>query len=487
LITISRSLLRQVRSVFRRAGIGKATSGVGSHVLVQTGSDGLRLRGLTYDAAVEYHQPGRLLIEQYIVPAQLLEDCEGRKDEPVKLEESGSDQVTATFSDGGVPQLISYQVEHKIDLDGFPMVPEKVDSNEPRLLTALREALDATDREASRYALGCIQLRGSQGRLVATDGRQVYRAGEFSFPWTDDLLIRGSNVLKSGEFPLDQPVGIGQAGEWVMLVVGYWTVWLRIERDGRFPSVESIIPNSATAIARLELDPADAEFLGRSLARLPGGADPYEPVTIDLNGQAAIRAKDDNATHPVELVLSRSRLSGEPLALSTNRRFLDRAVALGFRELCFYGRDRPVLCDDGRRHYLWCVLDPKDVIRSDDQAVRVDSGASPSENGRSPASHTTTHPRRLKNVETTNGNGSSQEPRPRRHRRNGGNSTTTTESASQTNGTSPIQQAEVLHASLRDALQKTRELIVALRRQKKQSRLVETTLASLKQLQKVAD
>jgi hypothetical protein len=45
----------------------------------------------------------------------------------------------------------------------------------------------------------------------------------------------------------------------------------------------------------------------------------------------------------------------------------------------------------------------------------------------------------------------------------------------------------LLHASLRDALQKTRGLVIALRRQKKQSRLVESTLASLKQLQKVGD
>jgi DNA polymerase III sliding clamp (beta) subunit (PCNA family) len=487
LITISRSLLRQMRSVFRRAGIGKATSGLGSHVLVQTGSDGLRLRGLNHDTAVEFHQPGRHTVEQYIVPAQLLEDCEGRKDEPVNLEESGPDHVTAQFTDGGVPQLISYQIEQKIDLDGFPGVPEKVESNEPRLLTALREALDATDRESTRYALGCIQIRGSQGRLVATDGRQVYRAGEFSFPWTDDLLIRGSNVLKSGEFPLDQPVGIGQAGEWVMFVVGYWTVWLRIERDGRFPSVESIIPNSATAIARLELDPADAEFLGRSLARLPGGADPYEPVTIDLNGQAAIRAKDDNAAHPVELVLSRSHSSGEPLALTTNRRFLDRAVALGFRELCFYGRDRPILCDDGRRHYLWSVLDPKDVIRPDDQAVRVDSTAA-DQNGHVVGPKTTIKPRRAhRPMETTNGNGSQQEPRPRRRRQNPGNSATTSSANGQSDGASSLELADLAYASLHDALIKTRALIVALRREKKQRRLVESTLASLKQLQKVAD
>lgn len=48
-----------------------------------------------------------------------------------------------------------------------------------------------------------------------------------------------------------------------------------------------------------------------------------------------------------------------------------------------------------------------------------------------------------------------------------------------------IQQAESLKASLRTALIAARELIRGLRRQRKQSRLVQSTLASLRQLQGV--
>ena len=49
----------------------------------------------------------------------------------------------------------------------------------------------------------------------------------------------------------------------------------------------------------------------------------------------------------------------------------------------------------------------------------------------------------------------------------------------------PIQQAQALKESLREALHKSSQLIVALRRQKKHDRLVRSTLASLKQLQGV--
>ncbi len=46
-----------------------------------------------------------------------------------------------------------------------------------------------------------------------------------------------------------------------------------------------------------------------------------------------------------------------------------------------------------------------------------------------------------------------------------------------------IEQAETLRVVLQDALARSRELINALKRQKKQSKTVQTALASLRQLQ----
>ena len=57
--------------------------------------------------------------------------------------------------------------------------------------------------------------------------------------------------------------------------------------------------------------------------------------------------------------------------------------------------------------------------------------------------------------------------------------------ASEGESISPIEQAEALRDSLKDALDKTRDLVRVLKRQKKQSRIVESTLASLRQLQTV--
>ena len=68
---------------------------------------------------------------------------------------------------------------------------------------------------------------------------------------------------------------------------------------------------------------------------------------------------------------------------------------------------------------------------------------------------------------------------------NGRTSATPPATATEPEASSPIEQAEALRDSLKDALDKTRELVRTLERQKKQSRIVESTLASLRQLQTV--
>jgi tetratricopeptide (TPR) repeat protein len=59
---------------------------------------------------------------------------------------------------------------------------------------ALADASQITDPESSRYALGCIQLQGTSGKMAATDGRQILLQSGFTFPWQEDLLLpQGQN------------------------------------------------------------------------------------------------------------------------------------------------------------------------------------------------------------------------------------------------------------------------------------------------------
>jgi hypothetical protein len=63
MITSTCSLARKLRVVFRRAG-NKPGSGLSVPMSLQAGPDGLRIRSMPAEIAVEYHLPEELPVEE---------------------------------------------------------------------------------------------------------------------------------------------------------------------------------------------------------------------------------------------------------------------------------------------------------------------------------------------------------------------------------------------------------------------------------------
>ena len=91
MISLSRHLAAELRSVFRR--LGGTTRGSGPAVCIATGPDGMHVSTRICDVAAEYHVPGNLPEERLWAPLLLLSDCEGKQDEPVQLERSHDDSL----------------------------------------------------------------------------------------------------------------------------------------------------------------------------------------------------------------------------------------------------------------------------------------------------------------------------------------------------------------------------------------------------------
>jgi hypothetical protein len=100
-----------------------------------------------------------------------------------------------------------------------------------------------------------------------------------------------------------------------------------------------------------------------------------EPITLDLNGRVLVRSRESAESRPTEVELVSSRLTGDPVTLNTNRRYVERAVKLGFREAFIYGADSPMLCRDEHRRFLWALLDPKSAIPGGDDPIRIESSS----------------------------------------------------------------------------------------------------------------
>ena len=371
MITITRSLARKFRALLRRAGLGKHEGQSDAFVHIVADSTGLRLRAAGADIALEYRQPGELPAESLVIPVETLAIAEGRTEDAVTIESRGPDRVTIGWTDRGVPQMIDRTLPAQLKEPTWPELSTTFTANPPQLWMALRQGIASTDRASSRYALGCLQLRGSKGEIAATDGQQILTHSGFEFPWPDDVLIQGSSLLGCKELDADVGLAVGQAGQWVTLAIGHWIVSLKINRDGRFPKIDDCIPAVGSLSSHLTLSSADAEFLARALPSLPKQDEQHDPVTLDLNGRVVVRGKADGPTRATELVLTNSQLEGAPIVMNSNRKYLSRALEQGFRQVHFTAPGAPVLCFDARRRFLWAVLDHKSAIPADDDAISI--------------------------------------------------------------------------------------------------------------------
>ena len=460
MITLTRCQARDLRAVLRRRALGIAHRGeLPPLIVVAEPGVGLRVRFHHPPLALDCLLPGDPRRGGPVaLPLEALAELEGRDDTPVTLEAVGPGRTLARWRERGAYRSREFATTSPAARPPFPEAPDRSGECPAALLDALAEAAATTDEESTRYALGCILLRGGrEGEVVATDGRQLLIQGGFPLPWEGDVLVRRTPPCL-GALPRDRPSLIGRSAHHVVLRAGAWTAWLEIQRDARYPRVEGIVPDAGGPATRLHLDLADAEALAGALEGLPGGDAPHAPATLDLNGRIAVRALAGGSSPPAELVLARSRYSGPPIRLATDRRLLARAARLGFRELEVRAADAPVVCRDGRRVYLWQPLGP-------DAAIGPAGDATPTHPD--PAHHPEppTEARPAMRVPTP-------ESRP---------------PAEAAGLAALIAEAEALHEALADARARAGRLAVALRRHRKRERLVAATLASLRQLRLPAD
>jgi len=456
MIVLTRREARRLRAVLRRRALGLARNGPAPPLVLDPGpASGLRVRLHLDHLAVEcLLEGGGRADGSVMIPMEALADFGGRDDSPVHLESAAPGRATARWDDRGVPQSREYHVPD-VAPSAFPERPADLAERPPGLLDALAEAAATAGERSARHALDCILMRGSTSEVIATDGRHVLVQGGFGLPWDDDLLVRAIPLFACKALQRDVPVLLGRTGTHVALRAGAWTLHLSIEADARFPRVEHAVPDPASAATRLAIEPADAAFLAAAIDRLPGGGDPHAPATLDCNGRVAVRARASGGGPPTELVLARSRYSGEPVRLHTNRAYLARALRLGFDEVRLFGPDAPALCRDGLRSFAWQPLSRESAIGPSDDAVVVEPSVADRTEERRPASA-------MSDPASKPGSGPAPE--------------------GPAGVASALEEAEALHRALADARSRTGRLVAALRRDRRRSRLVASTLRSIEEL-----
>jgi hypothetical protein len=465
-IAIPRALARQFRTVLRRSLLDQEPRHSWPLVVCRADPDGVVLQVCQGDRALRYHHAGTYPPEAIAFRASALATFEGRRDDPVELQQLTFGKGQARWSEEGVPQVLDLETVVPDTAPEFPCLPTQFTPMPAGFVPALVEATKTTARESVRFALTHVQWRGPSGTLVATDGRQLLIQGGFAFPWSDAVLLPRLPGFGARELAVEEEVAVGRTQTHVAVQRGPWIFLLAIDTQSRFPDVDRVIPRATARASRLYLDPHDAAFLAANLLKLPGGDEDNAPVTLDLNRPVALRGRDEKQGS-AELVLVRSMVSGPPVRLCMDRRYLLRAVQLGFTELAVPSADKPLVCRHDARIYVWMPLEQTAALPPGPDLRRIGSadGLPPP---LSPEPERTAAP-----MPAPQANGPTPDP-------------------SRSNGTTDperwgiaqvIEEAETLRGLLHDASARTARLLAALKHQRRRSRAVQQAMQSLKDLQ----
>jgi hypothetical protein len=468
-IEFPRAVARRFRAVLRRSLLDGLRRDDWPPVAISAGAEGLTLRAVREDRGVRYRHEGTFANASIAFSAAALGEFEGAGG-AVTLEELRGGDGQARWSEGGAPRTARLRALPPDRVPEFPQPPKDFVPVSPDFLVALAEASLVAAGSSVRVAMTRVQLRGRAGEVVATDGRQLLVQGGFRLPWKDDVLVPRLPALASRDMVKEGEARVGRTAKHVHLEVGPWAFALPIDAESKFPDHARVIPAAVGVKATLRLDPADGKFLASVLPKLPGAGDDNGPVTLDLCQPPAVRAVDADTGQKVEVALPRSTASGQPFRVYTARELLRKALLLGFTEFQVTNASSPLLCRDATRVYVWVPLDPKHAAAPGDGFERL-----------SPLTGMNAHPK----AETLT-------PPPRRE---------TTMPPPQPSGNAPdhggngrdgqpapvsldalIAEGEELRNLLQEAAGRNARLLAALKRYKRQSRVLESAVESLRQL-----
>ncbi len=366
MIVISRGLARSVRALARKCVSGRPR-GPAPPVVFESRAGTLTACVRTADAVLVHAAPTRGGDGVLVVPLAVLDAVEGAGDDPVELAAAGALRGEARWADRGSPRTHPFEAVLPEKRHRPPDPPGEWHAAPPGLLAALDECGRTTAREPGRFALHRVQLKGSAGQVVGTDGRTALVWDGLALPFAPDLLVPAVPAFGCRELTREAGVRVGRTPTELVVAAGPWRVHLPVDADGRFPDLAGVLPQAAGTVAGI--DDRDAAELMAALPGLPGADAEHHPVTLDLAGGVVVRARDGASGEVREIRLDRSPTTGPPVRIATNRRVLARALALGCVTVRVVSPDRPVAFEGRNKTLVVAALDPDLAVAPETEAA----------------------------------------------------------------------------------------------------------------------
>lgn len=449
MISIPRGPCRTFPALVRKCVSGRPR-GPAPLVVCESSGGTMTVWSKTDDATLAYTCPTETGDERVVVPMAVLDAVGGGGDLPAELVVGPKLKGEARFTDRGVPKSHPFDALLPGKQHRLPDPPDEWHPVPAAFLQAMHECGRTAARDAGRFALTRVQVKGRTGQVVATDGRTALLRGGFSFPFAEDVLVPAVPVFGSRELAAERQARIGRTTTHLVVEAGPWRVYLLRDRNGRYPDVAGVVPRQAPTT--VVLADRDADLLTEKLPGLPGGDADHRPVTLAVDRDGVIvRAGDATADAVKAVWLRRSTATGPGGRAAVDRRVVLRALALGCCRVRL-APDKPVVFEGDDTILLTVALDPALAVGPVPHPGTADTDHNPD-----PIE------RRIAVRHETNGsppNGRHDPP----------------------DAADPLAAAEELRTALADALAAASRLVATLKHQKKEKKALTQVWSSLKAL-----
>lgn len=230
-----------------------------------------------------------------------------------------------------------------------------------------------TDDRSTRYSLSCLRLRGRDGQVAVTDSRLAAVHDGFNFP-LEEGLVPTEHLRRMKFLSRCTKLEVGVSPNWIHFRVTEglvrWAISIRLDRCGRYPTIDQCFPRLNDAMTTIRISDVDAEFIASELPKALG-QDGLDTVTLiaerlQRTQKVSVRFRsreiiDDSSPRVIELSLSTSTFDRLDRHAALNARNFLTALQFGYREFNFLSYPAPAYCELPNRRLVFTVF-PVDFV-----------------------------------------------------------------------------------------------------------------------------
>ncbi len=280
-----------------------------------------------------------------------------------------------------------------LPVDEWPQCPEITVESTPLQSgfgAVVKEAMQCCSQDQSRYILrgACLDGRNEKAHyIVGTNGKFLYSANSFIFPFKDDIVlpdskfINGSSLLDNEPcFMAIQPVPVkevkgdekpkksdkpNEPPKYICLQSKQWQ-FVTKQIEGQYPNWKMVIPEVDGKWTMIKLPETAMEQMLKVIPNLPGLDQPNCTIRLRTGENCLwVDGRSKNDKEWTSIAIPDVKITGKPKETCLNRHFLLPALKFGLSELAILDQLSPMVCSNAGKKMVIMPLRPDGPVRKE--------------------------------------------------------------------------------------------------------------------------